>query len=153
MLLEQALERLPDKDGGSVVVLAAGCAAPAMALLSTGDVLLRDDVVSAAVWAGGSAAAVVEAGSGFSLMVATAGGAIRVEVEHAATRHAGALTVIEGPITRLRLTSEPPWAPDLCFRLANGDVAAASAFVAFWASVREWLAAGAEPPSPRVPSS
>lgn len=149
--VQAAIEPLPTVEGGSMLVLATAGVPPAVALLSTGDVAVVDGEVRVAVHGGSSVA--TRLGAAFTLVVPDRDEAYRVEVEPAASRPAGDLTVISGPIVSIRPTAEPPWVMRASFQPAR-DASAdrAGAYVSFWSSVRTWLTDGAEGDGPRVPA-
>lgn len=141
---QEALRPLPTEDGGTIVVLATAGVPPAVAMLSSGDVLVNEDRVRAALYAGASAGR--RLGGAFTLLVPTRERAVRVEATDASAREAGRLVLLEGDLTGVRPTAEPPWGIHMrFFPTAEEGVAD---FLHYWRSVREWLEGGAtdEPP-------
>lgn len=144
--LAAALSPLPDATGGSMIVLATSGTPPALALLSTGDVLVAGDIARVGLWAGSSAA--TRLGDGFSLLVPAGDVALRVEVSDAHAEEHGHVALIEGRITNVRATSEPPWVP--VFRFIPDDPAdpRVSDHLEYWTAVRRWLEERGDPPTP-----
>jgi hypothetical protein len=146
--LQAALEPLPDATGGVAIVLATSADPPALAVLSTGDVLIQDDVVRVGVHA--SSSTVRHLGGSFTLLVPLGEMAVRVEAVVVRSQVQGDLALIEGRLSALRPTAEPPWLLEMTFRPAIPDLPQTSAHVAYWQSVRLWLA-GELPTPPSLP--
>lgn len=144
----QALARLPTTDGGAVVIMATASQPPAMAVLSTADILLTDERVRVGVFAGSSVT--MRLGGAFSLMVPADALCLRVEVVEATTEVHGDLALVEGRLHDVRPTAEPPWVVDMVFRPGPQASEELNTHVDYWATVREWLAGGRLTP-PQVP--
>ena len=139
---------LPTVAGGAAIVVATAGPPPAITLLSSGDVLVDGDKIRLAVFADNSI--VKHLGGSCTLLVPTHHGALRASLQPAVARPAGPLAVIEGDITSLRPTVEPPWSLRLDFRSTaeqGGD-----AFVDYWTRVRSWLERGAPGEGPHPPA-
>ncbi|MGH3441594.1 MAG: hypothetical protein ACRDUY_06040 [Nitriliruptorales bacterium] len=137
--VREALRPLPTEEGGVIVVLATAGVPPAVAMLSSGDVLVAEDRVRAALYAGASAGG--RLGGAFTLLVPTGERAVRVEVGDASAREEGRLVLIEGVLAAVRPTAEPPWGIDMRFSPTAGEGVAE--FLEYWQSVRRWLEGGA----------
>jgi hypothetical protein len=145
--LLDALRPLPTAHGGKVLVLATGGEPPAMAMLSTGDVWLTEGRMMIAVHATSSVGR--RLGAGCTLLVPGASVAYRIEMGSLSSRSAGALILVEGDVTGVRPTAEPPWCMELRFYVdANQDPVP---FVDFWREVRAWLVGGAVGDAPAPP--
>lgn len=146
--VRRALEPLPTEEGGIAIVLATAGVPPALALLSSGDVLVSEEgSVRAALYGGTSAAQ--RLGGSFTILVPVGGGAARVEVVEASARSIGSLAVLEGVCADVRPTTEPPWA----LRMSFGPIGSRGIHehVAYWRDVRNWLADGAASDAPAPP--
>jgi hypothetical protein len=142
-----AVAELPDRDGGTAIVLAAGGSPPAFALLSSGDVLLRDDVVRLGIHATSSAVARVS--ESFSLLVPLGVRAARLEVGDVTVARGEHLALVAGRVTEVRPTAEPPWTLEMSFRAEPPDDERIDGYVEYWQGVRSWLAGtGPEPSLP-----
>lgn len=142
--LAAALDPLPDASGGSAIVFATAGTPPALALLSTGDVLIVEDVVRVGLWA--TSSAVTRLGGAFSLLVPTGDVALRVEVGDARAQGHGHVAMIEGRLDEIRPTAEPPWIPVMRFETEDRTDPRVPGHLEYWAAVRRWLAGEADPP-------
>jgi hypothetical protein len=142
-----AIEPLPNLSGGKIVVVMAGGPPAAATLLSTGNLALDGNTLRVALHASGS---ITRSIAGDCLvLVDDRDCALRALVSPIQVRQAGPLEVVAGPIAEIRPTCEPPWKMLLRFDRED-ERDAAIAHVAFWASLRSWLEAGArgQPPDP-----
>lgn len=146
--LEQALASPPTETGGIAVVLATAGSPPAMALLSSGDVHVADGVARVGIY--GSSSAVTRLGGAFTLLVPLGKIALRVEVSSATATTSGSLALIEGPITSIRPTSEPPWLLEMGFTPESPDHPAIPDFLDYWRQVKSWLS-GDQATPPQIP--
>ena len=146
--LVEVLSELPGKEGGLAILLATASSPPALAVLSSGDVLVVEDNVRVGIHA--SSSAVRHLGGSFSLLIPLAEVAVRVEVSNATAEVGERLARIEGSIARLRPTAEPPWVLEMRFRALGNDVERMADYVAYWHGVRSWLAGAS--PEPQMPS-
>ncbi|HJR92103.1 MAG TPA: hypothetical protein VJ938_06665 [Acidimicrobiia bacterium] len=146
--VQAALEPLPDETGGIAVVLATAAEPPALAVLSSGDVLIREDVVRVGIHA--SSSTVHRFGGSFSLLVPLGEVAARVEALDGECRVEGDLALIEGRVSAVRATAEPPWLLELGFRPAEAGHPASPSHLSYWRAVRMWLA-GELPKPPSLP--
>lgn len=144
--VRDVLAPLPTEAGGIAVVLATAGVPPALALLSSGDVLISEEEVHVGVF--GSSAVVTRLGDAFSLLVPAGEVLLRLEVAEARVTTEGELAHIQGPLSDIRPTSEPPWVTELAFRPHHVGAAAVPTHVTYWAGVRAWLAGDASPPTP-----
>lgn len=145
--LGEILAPLPTEEGGVLVVMATSGVPPAMAMLSSGDVLVEQDVVRVGVV--GTSSVVARLGGAFSLLVSAESAGIRVEVLDASATRSGDLAMIEGRLNEVRPTTEPPWLTEQRFRPSHPAAAAIPAHLLYWSAVREWLSGRrAEAPSP-----
>ena len=144
--VHEVLQPLPTEAGGVAVVLATAGPPPALALLSSGDVLVDDGEVHVGVF--GTSSAVTRLGGAFSLLVPAGSVVLRVEVAEARATTEGELAHIRGSLTDIRPTSEPPWVTELRFRPSHPGVAAVPDHLAYWTEVRAWLAGEGPPPTP-----
>lgn len=145
--VQAALAALPTREGGIVVVLSTSGVPPALAMLSSGDVLVKNQTVWAVLYAGSSARR--RLGGGFSLLVPLSEQAVRVEAVSASARVDGQLCVLRGELHDLRATIEPPWTFEMSFHsTAPGGV---DAYLQYWREVREWLNRGTKGEPPHVP--
>lgn len=142
--LAAALDPLPDASGGSAIVFATAGTPPALALLSTGDVLIVDDIVRVGLWA--TSSAVTRLGGSFSLLVPTGDVGLRVEVVDARAQGHGHVAMIEGRLDRIRPTAEPPWTPVMRFQTEDPTDPRIPGHLEYWAAVRRWLAGEADAP-------
>jgi hypothetical protein len=146
--LRRAVEPLPTSTGGIAIVLATAGPPPAVSLLSSGDVAVDGDMLRLAVYAGSST--VARLGGSCTLLVPSRGGALRVELLRADARPAGPLAVIEGRISSVRPSIEPPWSLRLDFvpveSRRRGD------FLDYWRRTRTWLERGARGDGPTPPT-
>lgn len=149
--LQEILGPLPTEDGGIAIVLATAGTPPAMAMLSSGDVLVSDDRVRVGVY--GSSSTVSRLGGSFSLLVPARTTALRVEVVQATATDAGDLALLEGRLHELRPTSEAPWITEMRFRPTSSSAPGVSEHVRYWTAVRNWLSgSGPVPRPPRMPN-
>ena len=146
--LQDALEPLPTREGGITVVLATAGVPPALAMLSSGDVLVADGSVRAGVWA--SSSVVSRLGGAFSLLVPAGDVALRVEAVDAQAVVSGDVARIGGRLSDVRPTAEPPWTAYLRFGPGDPSDDRIDSHLSYWASVRSWLRD--EGPPPVVPS-
>jgi hypothetical protein len=146
--LAAVLGSLPDETGGVAIVLTTASTPPAIALLSTGDVHVDGDRVSAGVHASSSVAA--RLGGAFTLLVPLANQAVRIEVIDATVEVDSNLARITGTLAALRSTAEPPWVLDMQFRAQTPDTPGLGAYVAYWAGVKSWLKGTSTSP-PTIP--
>jgi hypothetical protein len=146
--LRTAVEPLPTSTGGIAIVLATVGPPPAISLLSSGDVALDGDMLRLAVYAGSST--VARLGGSCTLLVPSGGGALRVELLRADARPAGPLAVIEGRISSVRPSHEPPWSLRLDFLPIKSQ--GRDTFLEYWRQVRAWLMEGARGDGPAAPS-
>jgi hypothetical protein len=145
--VEEGLETLPSRAGGSALIVASASSPPALAVLSTGDVFLEGTSIRIALHGGSSVAQRLEGSC--SLLVPVRSGLLRVEVQPAEARQAGPVDVIEGTVVNIRPTAEPPWIPTLAFSPApSGDV---EPTLEYWRSMRRWLSEGADGDGPPPP--
>jgi hypothetical protein len=147
--VEEILEELPTAEGGRIVVLSTAGSPPAVALLSSGDVLVADGRARAAVYGRSSAAS--RLGGAYTLLVADQQVAYRVEVVEASARSLGDLAVLEGEIGDVRPTVEPPWAMAMDFHPLRPE--GVDDHLRYWQQVRGWLEAGTPEPAPDPPRS
>jgi|SRR5271165_868827 len=145
--LAAAIEPLPEPTGGIAVTLSTAGPPPAVALLSTGSVLVSETSISVAVVRGSSV--VSRLGGTAILLVPYDGGALRAEIGNASARRAGPLDVIEGSILDIRPSAELPWS--LAMNFAPKDPASAEYYIDHWRNVRRWLADGAHGDGPLPP--
>lgn len=143
------LAPLPDRDGGIVVIMATAASPPALAVLSSGDVLITDNRVRVGVFATSSSATRLD--GGFSLLVPAGAACLRVEAVEATAETHGGLALVEGRLHDVRPTSEPPWVVDMAFRPGQSATAAIHDHVRYWADVRQWLLGERSSP-PTVPA-
>jgi hypothetical protein len=146
--LAEILATLPTREGGAVILLATGGSPPALSMLSTGDVYIGADAARVAVHS--SSAAARHAQHGCSLLVPGLTTAYRVEMSSVQAREAGDLVVLEGPVTRVRPTAEPPWR--MAMQFAPDGTGDPEPFVVFWRAVRSWLENGAHGAAPAPPA-
>lgn len=144
--LTSALAPLPDASGGISIVLATAGAPPALALLSTGDVLVSDGRVRVGLWA--TSSAVTRLGGAFSLLVPAGEVALRVEVGDARGQRYDHVAMIEGRLGDIRPTAEPPWVPVMRFIADDPADPRIAGHLEYWVAVRRWLAGEGEPPEP-----
>lgn len=131
-----------------MIVLATSGMPPALAVLSTGDVWLDRGTVLVALHSGSAAAE--RLGGAFSVLVPTTTRALRLEVVEATAHGRGSLVVLNGRLSEIRPTGEPPWLLEM--RFAAPDQTEVDAFVRYWHAVRGWLQAGAVDAAPPVPA-
>lgn len=132
-----ALARLPDAQGGLAILLATDATPPALAVLSSGDVLLEDEVIRVGIHA--SSSAVQRLDGGFSLLIPLDEIAVRLEAIHATTSVGRSLAMIKGRVHALRPTAEPPWRLEMRFRANPPDDDRIEVYVDYWRRVRLWL--------------
>lgn len=145
--VSRALSALPDSRGGRAIIMATGVGPPAIAVLSTGDVLLVGEDVRVGVHA--SSSVVRRLGEGFSLLIPLEDVGVRVEAVEA-TAHVGrSLALVQGRIQQMRPTAEPPWALEMSFLPHPPDDDRIDLYVDYWRHVREWLAGRS--PEPALP--
>lgn len=144
--LQDALEPLPTREGGITIVLATAAAPPALAMLSSGDVLLKDGTVRAGVWA--TSSVVSRLGGAFSLLVPAGDVALRVEANDAGATTSGDVALIEGTLADVRPTAEPPWTAFMRFGPSDPSDERIDAHLAYWTSVRSWLRDDGPAPTP-----
>lgn len=143
--VEQALSALPGQSGGIAIILATSGVPPAIALLSTGDVHIEDGVVRIGIH--GSSSVVHRLGGAFTLLIPLGDTAARVEVSNANATRVDPLALIEGSISSIRPTAEPPWALEIRFSPAPPNHPAIADYMDYWAKVKGWLKGDiAEPP-------
>jgi hypothetical protein len=147
--LSSALDPLPDASGGSTIVLATAGTPPALALLSTGDVLIVGSIVRVGLWATSSAA--TRLGGAFSLLVPAGDVALRVGVGDARAQRHGYVAMIEGRLGDIRPTAEPPWVPVMRFVPDDPSDPRVATHLDYWVAVRHWLAGQGTPPDPPGP--
>lgn len=143
----EILRPLPAAEGGLIVVLATAGKPPALAMLSSGDVLIgEDNNVLVGLHEGSSAAG--RLGGAFSILVPSVNRGLRVEVTNATARTVGHVVLLEGRAAGVRHTSEPPWAITMRFSPQRSEGVADH--VRYWSDMRAWLEAGAktQPPMP-----
>lgn len=146
--LAEALCPLPTEAGGAALVLVAGGTRPSSVLLSSGNVHLEGERLRVAIRTGSS---VLDGLDGeLLLLVPSAGSALRALVEPTWIRAAGTHAVLEGRVLSVRTSVELPWALALAFVPSGAD--GADAYLAFWRSLRSWLAAGAVGDAPAPPA-
>lgn len=143
----EALSKQPQDDGGGALVLATGSGPPAVALLSTGDVLLDGDKIRVGIHA--TSSAVARLGGSFTLVVPLKRVVARVEVIDAAASIHGDLAKIEGTIASIRPTAEPPWVMKMTFEPMPATDRRVPLYLEYWRSVRAWLSG--ESPVPPTP--
>lgn len=143
----EALQPLPTEEGGIIVILATAGSPPAIAMLSSGDVLVTDDRVRAALYSG--TAAERRLGDAFTLLVPTRDRAVRLEVTEASARISDRHVILEGRLSGARPTAEPPWGIDMRF-FPVGDHGVTE-FISYWNGTRRWLEDGATGESPSSP--
>lgn len=147
--LEDVLDPLPTAHGGVAVVLATAGRPPALAVLSSGDILISRDSVRVGVL--GTSSTVSRLGGSFSLLVPARTVALRVEAVDATATKSGRLAMIEGRLDDVRETSEPPWLLSMTFGPSDVHAPAIPGHLRYWRSVRAWLRgdqeAAPEPPA------
>lgn len=144
----EALAKEPNEGGGTALVLATAFSPPAIALLSTGDVLLIGDRVKIGIHA--SSSAVSRLGGAFSLVVPLKRAVARVEVINASATPSGDLALIEGRIESIRPTAEPPWVMEMSFQPVPKTDPRIQPYLEYWRSVQLWLSEGS-PEAPNLP--
>ena len=145
----EALSELPAESGGLAVVLATSGSPPAMALLSSGDVYIEDEAVRVGIHA--SSSAVTRLGTAFTLLVPLREIAARIEATGARSNVQPPLAMLEGSISSIRPTSEPPWVLEMRFRPEPPDDRSIPDHLEYWSGVRSWLAGDStQPPEPPI---
>ena len=143
--VSEALSELPAESGGLAVVLATAGRPPAMALLSSGDVHVSGGVARVGIYA--SSSTVTRLGGAFTLLIPLGEIAARVEVESATATEVPPLALLEGDVTSIRPTSEPPWVLQMGFVPEPRDHPLIPDYVDYWRQVKAWLKGEqAEPP-------
>lgn len=142
-----AIADLPTDTGGLAVVLATSGRPPAMAMLSSGDVHIAGDLLRVGIHA--SSSAVARLGGAFTLLVPLGEIAARVEVTNATAIPYPPLAILEGEVSSIRPTAEPPWVLEMGFRPEPDDHPAIPAYLEYWSEVDEWLSG--KRPSPPIP--
>lgn len=142
--LQRALQPLPTRQGGITVLLATSGTPPALAMLSSGDVLVDGDVVRAGLWA--TSSAISRLGGAFSLLVPAGEVALRVEAVDANATVAGDVAMIEGRLADVRPTAEPPWVASLRFTPSDPSDGRIGTHLKYWSAVRAWLSGDGPPP-------
>ena len=141
------LSQLPTESGGLAVVLATAGSPPAMALLSSGDVYIEDNDIRVGIYA--SSSAVTRLGPAFTLLVPMGEIAARIEATDARSKVQPPLAMLEGTISSIRPTTEPPWILKMRFSPEPPDDRSIPDFLEYWAGVRAWLSGeSSEPPRP-----
>ena len=141
------LDTLPSASGGVAVALATSSTPPAMAMLSTGDVLWREDELRIGIHA--SSSVVSRLGAGLTLLVPLGERACRIEAVEATADVQGPLALVRGRVTDVRPTAEPPWLLEMGFRPVPPDHPRVETYVRYWADVRAWLeGVSSRPPAP-----
>lgn len=149
LAVRQALEPLPDRDGGIAVTISTASVPPAVAMLSSGDVLVGATSVRIGIHS--SSSVVHRLGGAFTLLVPLGDRAARVECVEAVATVDGPVALVEGTITGIRPTAEPPWTLELRFGSTESDPARLDAYVDYWRQIRSWLAGSRSgPPVPPV---
>lgn len=146
----EALSHPPDLDGGTAIAMATAASPPAMAVLSTGDVVFDGRTVLVGIH--GSSSVVSRLNGAFTLLVPLRSSAARIEVVDAIVELAPPLAKISGTVDSIRPTAEPPWTLRMLFLPEPADHPALPAFVRYWADVRSWLR-GDRPEPPAIPHS
>jgi hypothetical protein len=142
------LRPLPTAEGGIIVVLATAGTPPAIAMLSSGDVLIGQDN-KVLVGLHGDSSAGRRLGGAFSILVPSVNTALRLEVTQATARTIGGVVLLEGQAAGMRHTSEPPWAITMRFSPQSSEGIAEH--VRYWREMRAWLEAGARGQTPSPP--
>ena len=144
-----ALSELPTKSGGLAVVLATAGTPPAMALLSSGDVYMEDNEIRVGIYA--SSSAVTRLGTAFTLLVPMGEIAARIEATDVRSKIQPPLAMLEGSISSIRPTAEPPWVLEMRFAPEPPDDRAIPNYLEYWTGVRAWLSGqSTEPPVPPI---
>jgi hypothetical protein len=146
--LRQVLATPPDETGGRILVLATAGPPPALAVLSTGDVVVAGDRLRVGLHA--TSSAVARLGGAFSLLVPADEVALRVEVIDAVARTSGDVAVLDGRIAAVRPTAEPPWRITMEFRPDDPADPRVRPHLRYWAALNDWLAGRSRQP-PAVP--
>lgn len=144
--LQEILEPLPTENGGIAIVLATAGTPPAMAMLSSGDVLVSDGWVRVGVY--GSSSTVSRLGGSFTLLVPARTAALRVEAVEASATPAGELALLEGRLHDVRPTREPPWITEMRFRASSPSAPGVPGHLRYWTAVRDWLSGSGPTPTP-----
>jgi hypothetical protein len=143
----ELLRPLPAAGGGLILVLATAGRPPALAMLSSGDVVIGEDN-KVLVGLHGDTSAAGRLGGSFSILIPSVSRGIRVEVTEASARPVGDVVLLEGSLAGVRHTSEPPWGITMQF-FPQGTEGVAD-HLRYWSDMRAWLEAGAasRPPTP-----
>lgn len=147
--LAALLARLPDETGGLAVVAAVDSSPPALAMLSTGTVVLDGDNVKMVTEARSSIATATPRTSA-SILVADEVTVLRASIAPLTTLRYEHLAVLAGPLTSIRPSVEMPWSLQLFF--VPSGLATRQPFLDYWHTVRGWLLDGCQgvpPPHPR----
>lgn len=140
----RALAPLPDAQGGLAILLATDASPPALAVLSSGDVFLDEDVIRVGIHA--SSSAVERLNGGFSLLIPLEEFAVRLEAVKATASVGRRLAMIEGRVETLRPTAEPPWMLEMRFQASPPDDDRIEGYVDYWRRVRSWMSGHSSEP-------
>ena len=136
--LAEILADLPTESGGAAIVLATSGMPPAMALLSIGDVFLTaGDRVRCCVY--GTSLVVSRLGGAFTLLVPDGTRMLRVEAIDARASVHGDVALVEGTLSGVRPTAEPPWTTSMAFSPEQADDPRIDGFLEYWRAARSWL--------------
>lgn len=144
------LATLPDETGGLAVIAAIDSSPPAMAMLSTGHVVLDGDTVKLVTEARSSIATATPRTSA-SILIADEVTVLRASIAPLITDVYEHLAVLSGRLISIRPSVEMPWSLQLSF-VPSGR-ARREPFLDYWHAVRTWVldgCRGSPPPHPRL---